>query len=806
MARERERRGRGIALTLVVVVVIAALAGRSVAQDEGEGPPALDLPAGARIGYHNETGMVRFVGAPAGQALMDGLDLSAEAGPEEVAGAFVAAHGHAFGVEDVGRDLAALSTPEGASGRRAVRYQQYHQGVPILGGELVVQVDGGGRVLAAAGEALPALDVDVTPRVPPEEACRRAVEAVSRGVEIASDELSCSEPTLWIYNPALLGGPGLRRDRLVWRLEVQHGEPAWLRELVLVDAHVGAIALRFSLVTNARVRRIHDNGNNAALGLPGTLVRAEGAPPTGLADADAAYAFLGDAYDLFFLLHGYDGWDGAGAPVVATTRYCQPGMDCPYPNAFWNGAQLVFGEGYALADDVVAHEFTHAVTEHTSHLFYYMQSGAINEAFSDIWGEFIDLANGFDGRGGPARWLMGEDMAGGAARSLSDPPAYGYTLPDTGQQAYADRMTHPGYYCGGLDNGGVHLNYGIGAKAAYLMAEGGSFNGHTVAPLGIPKTAALFWEVQTQLLTSGAGYADLHDALIQAAHNLVADGVLTLADVAQVQSAVAAVEMDRQPPACAAAEAPVCTDGAPLDVFADDLENPRSGTWAAASLSGTYNTFYYPQNPNDLGMDATYARSGVTNIWGYDQEYVADFTMAMTRDVMLPPGAFLRFDHAHSFEAISAWGLVIYADGGVVEYSTDRGATWHDAGPLFTHNGYSGELSTDWGNPLGGRRAFTAASRGYVSSRLDLAALAGQPFRLRFRMGTDDGGNGLGWFIDDIRIFSCRAGAPGVTPSVGVTPSATRGTPTYAPPRSPTPTITPTATPHRVRFPAVMAP
>ena len=72
-----------------------------------------------------------------------------------------------------------------------------------------------------------------------------------------------------------------------------------------------------------------------------------------------------------------------------------------YNNAFWNGEQMVYGDGddYPLADDVVAHEMTHAVTENESNLFYYYQSGAINESFSDLWGEFVDLStpDSFDG-------------------------------------------------------------------------------------------------------------------------------------------------------------------------------------------------------------------------------------------------------------------------------------------------------------------------------------------------------------------------------------------------------------------------
>jgi Zn-dependent metalloprotease len=87
--------------------------------------------------------------------------------------------------------------------------------------------------------------------------------------------------------------------------------------------------------------------------------------------------------------------NNAGMALISTTRYCptQTSIPCPYQNAFWNGQQMVYGQNF-VADDVVAHEITHGVTDYASRLFYYYQSGAINEAFSDIWGEFIDLSNG----------------------------------------------------------------------------------------------------------------------------------------------------------------------------------------------------------------------------------------------------------------------------------------------------------------------------------------------------------------------------------------------------------------------------
>ena len=92
--------------------------------------------------------------------------------------------------------------------------------------------------------------------------------------------------------------------------------------------------------------------------------------------------------------------------------------ECPYQNAFWNGTQMVYGEDFSLADDVDAHELTHAVTEKSASLAYYMQSGALNESFSDIFGETVDLTNGAGTDTAAVRWQLGEDLPG-MARSAT---------------------------------------------------------------------------------------------------------------------------------------------------------------------------------------------------------------------------------------------------------------------------------------------------------------------------------------------------------------------------------------------------
>jgi hypothetical protein len=242
--------------------------------------------------------------------------------------------------------------------------------------------------------------------------------------------------------------------------------------------------------------------------------------------ADAGHQYAIGTYYTYLTKHTRDSIDDDGMTIVSTVQYCDPGESCPYDNAYWDGSQLVYGSAHdwPLADDVVAHEFTHGVTEHTSSLYYYYQSGAISESLSDLWGEYYDQVNGLGDDTPGVKWLAGEDVTGfGPFRSMSDPSAHPYYDPD--------KMTSPYYHLGDLedmsdedfdfDYGGVHTNSGVNNKAVYLMVDGDSFNGYTVSGIGWDKVLAIYYEVQTSLLTSGSDYGDLYYAVQQACSNLV---------------------------------------------------------------------------------------------------------------------------------------------------------------------------------------------------------------------------------------------------------------------------------------------
>jgi len=257
-------------------------------------------------------------------------------------------------------------------------------------------------------------------------------------------------------------------------------------------------------------RQISDANNTTAI--PGNLARAEGQLPTGILDVDDSYDFLGDTYGFYDNHHNRDSYDGSGAPLDATVRLCVNGQQCPWPNAYWSSGRTHFGTGWAV-DDVVAHELTHGVTESESGLIYANTSGAINESFSDIWGEFVDLANGAGNDAPVVRWLVGEDLAIGAIRHMGNPPAFGD--PDRlGSPLYVPPTNNPDDT---NDYGGVHTNSGVSNRLCSLLTDGGTFNGWTITAIGIDATASLFYDANVNMLTPGADWTDLFVALQNAA-------------------------------------------------------------------------------------------------------------------------------------------------------------------------------------------------------------------------------------------------------------------------------------------------
>jgi hypothetical protein len=235
---------------------------------------------------------------------------------------------------------------------------------------------------------------------------------------------------------------------------------------------------------------IHTAGNQETL--PGSVVRTEGDPATGDQAADEAYAWTEQVWDLYQQQFDRLSFDAAGSTVSVTVHY---GQD--YDNAFWDGEQLVFGDGdgqiferFTKPADVLAHEFSHGVVQYTSGFTYNGQSGALNESIADVFaamsvqhaaGQTVDQAS----------WLIGEGLfkPGINARALRSmlEPGTAYDDPQLGKDPQVGSMAD--YVDTTEDNGGVHLNSGIPNRAFALAAR--TVGGHSWEQTGKVWYAAL---------------------------------------------------------------------------------------------------------------------------------------------------------------------------------------------------------------------------------------------------------------------------------------------------------------------------
>jgi Zn-dependent metalloprotease len=213
--------------------------------------------------------------------------------------------------------------------------------------------------------------------------------------------------------------------------------------------------------------------------LPGEKVRAAGEPESGDESVDEAATGITGSLALFEEVYGRDSYDGQGIEVVMTVHY-----DRDYANAFWDGTQLVFGDGdgkifqrFTKAVDVIGHELSHAVTEHTAGLVYQGQPGALNEHISDVYGSCVKQRL-LGQTAEEADWIIGEGLftesvQGVGLRHMLE-PGTAYDDPELGKDPQPAHMDD--IYDGPDDNGGVHINSGIPNRAFALAANaiGGS--------------------------------------------------------------------------------------------------------------------------------------------------------------------------------------------------------------------------------------------------------------------------------------------------------------------------------------------
>ena len=449
---------------------------------------------------------------------------------------FILHHPALFRIDPVEDDFSAKDTQIDEFGMIHVRLQQKKGSMPVWGGEMIAHFAADGSLRTVAGRLFSIESTGLVPVIASAEARVRSIaDARSYRPDVDPTTLSSRQPELWLY-------PVSASDaKLAYRVETEIDDNRRPMELeTFVDAKsgevlhrtdslatlegtgLGALGDRQDLVVTERngrywledptrgtpAQKTYSAASSGTMG--GSEVKSADLShwdETGIGSGAAvdAHAFVALTYDYFAHVHRRQGWEDKGKGIHATVHY---GRD--FDNAFFNGRELVFGDGDGLnfsplsaALDVVAHEYSHGITANTARLGHEGESGALNEAISDIFACFVAY-----GRGSRRDWQVGE--------TIYHPQGHPMPLRDIGEP-YA--TNHPArmdqYVVTDEDQGGVHRNSTIVSHAAYLMTEGGG----RIGGIGVPAAERIWYRALTRYLTSQSSFADAADATILAARD-----------------------------------------------------------------------------------------------------------------------------------------------------------------------------------------------------------------------------------------------------------------------------------------------
>lgn len=438
------------------------------------------------------------------------------------------------------------------------RYKQTFADLDVFCAEMTVDVDENGGVVGVIADLVPDLlmegasESDFVPTIDEMTARQRGEQWLTG--RYPGRPIGSSSARLVIYAPSVFGWQ--ERPHVAWVMDLDCGDESLIVERVLIDARSGQVVLNYPLVVGSTTE-IWDSQNTRETDLPPAIRISEPSNPSDpayLFDGHLAYEYIQDSRD-FFAAIGPDDHVGSITAYVRYSPQCEAAGPCP-----WSGAMagskggtsvLYFGEG-TVTDDTVGHEFTHRVVAAVAGLAYRNESGAIDEAFADMFGQWIDQSNGTrrDLNNTPndpsddfitdeetEEWddygLFEDDASThseGPWRSLSDPPAHG--CPDTYRGEFWHHLLPYGATADeGNDWGGVHINAGIIEKMAYLLDGNGqrTHNGITVTGMGYvtgppkyPRVAKLFYNALGRL-TSAADMNDVASALILAVRDYSPD-------------------------------------------------------------------------------------------------------------------------------------------------------------------------------------------------------------------------------------------------------------------------------------------
>lgn len=438
-------------------------------------------------------------------------------------------------------------------GQTHERFQQYYKGLPVEGGVYSVHSTNG-LITHTSGEFYPIDALDVNPALNQAMALNYALNYVSANEYIWENTSATSPETFSQPEGELvvvLDVADRMKAKLAWKLDVYAIDPLY-RAWVYIDAQTGAF-----ITENARIHETDANVSGTSLyngsvnftadNTSGSSHRLRNANPgietynlnngtnygsatdfsssngTSWSDATGVQAHWGaqETHGYFLSEHARDSYNGTGGVLRSYVHY-----STDYVNAFWDGSRMTYGDGDGVSYgplvslDITGHEIAHGVTEFTANLVYQRESGALNESFSDIFGEMIEYY-----ATNTNNWQMGTDIGiggSGALRSMNNPGAFGdpdtyggtnWTNPECGTP------TRFNDYCG------VHSNSGVQNKWFYILAIGENGtndigNAYNVTGLGRTKAAAIAYRNLSVYLSVNSTFADARAGAIQSAVDL----------------------------------------------------------------------------------------------------------------------------------------------------------------------------------------------------------------------------------------------------------------------------------------------
>ncbi len=744
------------------------------AQDAQKAMAKLKKENNAIFTLDQNTGLAEFVRFPLGNSMsINGATL------QQKAFNFLENYKAIYNIQSVSQTLVFDNIKTDNYGLKNVVLKQTYRGVPVFDGQLRFHFSSDKKLTAINGNYISGIaKINPVPSLSSGQAESIALNVIRDQNLNGSGELLKTKQKLYVFPKGLVQGH-VSAMHLVYEVEVYNELD--VREFLYVEAHTGAIVEQFTGIAHALDRRVYEISTNNLVwkegdAFPGTLTIWQ------RNEVEAS----GHVYNFFKNGFGQISYNGNDAQMRTINN--NPNISCP--NANWNGYTANYCNGTA-SDDVIAHEWGHAYTQYTSGLIYAYQSGALNESFSDIWGETIDLLNYYEDIGenldvrtstacNSARWKIGEDASafGGAIRDMWNPQCNGDPA----------KVTDSRYLCGEFDSGGVHINSGIPNHAYALLVDGGAFNGQTINGIGFVKAAHIFWRVQNVYLTPTSDFETFADALEAASTDLLginleglstfaeafgpSGEIITLADLEDVTRAILAVELRIKPLACGyqpilAATSPLCGASISNPLFFENWES-GIGSWTVSQLpvnATTWQPRNWIVNPN---LPKGRLGSGIFAIDPYFGNCQNDFEngiMRLESPVITIPNIILgTFEMAFNHYVATETNY----DGGNIKYSVNGGSWTIVPSSAFLANPYNTILATiaqDNDNPMQGQPAFSGTDGGSLSSSWgqsvinisSLGVVANSTIQFRFEMGTDGCNGNDGWYIDEIVVYNCDA-------------------------------------------------